>query len=475
MVSEALGAALQQPRYERGAVLDGLTSRHVTAVLAARALLVAWGLRDCSSTSPAPVPAAEPVPAASKAQAGKGSKPASPMKVGHASQGAAAERAAAELHPADHVPVWGGQQRVYLVELTGAPLPPVPSATLAALQPSVDSTVQSGMDHGQAPCKPATAPIALPLPSSNAGLAELTSIVAGASNPRSALTVRRVSRRQGPHSSPEEVHRDVCGLAWESGQLRCALPRVDADTALIPEPYTMQARRSSCVERCSTSNDTLLSSAQLKLAGCAAASGPGVPARGQALCFAAEPGSCEWRACDGAGSRDCKRMSVGDSCRRGGGRLAELPGAGHRRLSADHHIRGAHVPHVLIVHPPCCKFSYVQSSAALAACMETWKTLCMKGTASTAAQSSSPWSQHGASCCCIRWRACRSALPLLPARSVRTPRCRSRRSCLAARRHAAGRPAALGCGRGQTHRRCSLGCRTRGWPWAVGWTLGRCS
>ena len=266
MVREALGAALQQPRYERGAVLDGLASRHVTARPAARALLAAWGLRDCSSPSPAPAPVAEAARAASR-ETGKGSKPASPGKAGHASQGVAAENAAAALHPAghaehavrapiraasraaDHVPVWEGQQRVYLVELTGTPEQPDLSVAVAALQPSVDSTVQAGsdLDHGQALRKPAGLPVDLPLASSDAVLAELASIASGATNPQSALTVRRVSRGRAPGSSPEEVHRNVCGLAWELGQLRCALPRVDADAALCPEPYTMQVWRGSCI------------------------------------------------------------------------------------------------------------------------------------------------------------------------------------------------------------------------------------
>ena len=224
-VSEALGAALQQPRYGRGAVVDGLVNRHINAAPAARALLAAWGLQDMSSPSPAPVPAAEPTPAASKAPAGKGSKPASPVKAGHAAPGAAAEVAAAAMHVSDHVeragrassravsrasnhvPVWGGQQRVYLVKLTGTP----------------------------------EQPDALQATSSDAGPAELAGIAAGAADARSALTVRRVAVGQGAGSSPEKVHRDVCGLAWELGQLRCALPRVDADAALVPEPYTMQA------------------------------------------------------------------------------------------------------------------------------------------------------------------------------------------------------------------------------------------
>lgn len=261
LVSEALGAALQQPRYGRGTVLDGLTSRHVAAAPAARALLAAWGLRDVSSPSPAPVSAAEPAPAASKAPAGKGSKPASPVKAGHASQGAAAEAAAAAAHAADHgeragrassraasrasnhVPVWGGQQRVYVVELTGAPEQPDVPAVLAAAPPSGDSANQAGagLQHGQAPSKPAVAPDALVPTSSDVGPAELASVTAGASDPRSALTVRRVAVGQGAGSSPEAVHHVVCGLAWELGQLRCALPRVEADAALIPEPYTMQA------------------------------------------------------------------------------------------------------------------------------------------------------------------------------------------------------------------------------------------
>ena len=262
-ISEALGAALQQPCYGRGAVLDGLTSRHVAAGPAARAVLAAWGLRDTSSPSPAPVPAAAPAPAASKAPAGKGSKPASPVKAGHASPGAAAEAAAAAAHASDHmesagrassrvssrasnhVPVWGGQQRVYLVELTGALEQPDAPAALAALPPSGGSAAQAGAGSAPAPSKPAVAPDALLPTPSDAGPAELAGIAAGAGDPKSALTVRRVPVGQGAGSSPEAVHRAVCGLAWELGQLRCALPRVDADAALIPEPYTMQARRSS--------------------------------------------------------------------------------------------------------------------------------------------------------------------------------------------------------------------------------------
>ena len=173
VVADALKAALEQPLYKRGAVIDGLASGHVPAAAVARALLCAWGLVD--TANPPPDPAADPrssLPA--KTPAGGRSKSASPAKAGHhpavpaPASPAPAPRVAAHDEPAARPPslqpaaaaviekangasadmagtaqrsrpplgrlsVWEGERRVYWVEL----VPPAPAAPTSGSLPDV--------------------------------------------------------------------------------------------------------------------------------------------------------------------------------------------------------------------------------------------------------------------------------------------------------------------------------------------------
>ena len=180
VVADALKAALEQPLYKRGTVIDGLASRHMPAATVARALLCAWGLVD--TANPPPDPAADPrssLPV--KTPASGRSKSASPAKAGHipavpapaspapAPQVASHDGPAARppsLHPAaaaaidktigasadmagtaqssrpplGRLSVWEGERRVYWVELVpAAPAAPASGSLPDVLEPSASA------------------------------------------------------------------------------------------------------------------------------------------------------------------------------------------------------------------------------------------------------------------------------------------------------------------------------------------------
>lgn len=173
IVADALKAALKQPLYKRGAVIDGLASVHVPAAAVARALLHAWGLVD--TANPQPDPAADPRSSLqAKTPAGGRSKSASPAKAGHSpavpapASPAPAPRVASHDEPAARPPslppaaaaaidkangasadmagtaqssrpplallsVWEGERRIYWVEL----VPPAPAVPTSGSLPDV--------------------------------------------------------------------------------------------------------------------------------------------------------------------------------------------------------------------------------------------------------------------------------------------------------------------------------------------------
>ena len=302
LATSALRAALAQPRYARGAVVDGLTSRRMPPGAAARALLRAWGLTDTANPSPGPQPESSVLtapPAAPSSPVGRAARPASPAQAGHgqgaaaghaaagqgaapaagaaaakaaAGSGGAASKAAARAggHGSGHsaakarapeyaspaplaASTWEGGRRVYWVELTGgsstdagsAAVPPPHERTSGSAQ-APPGAAAGAAQAGEADARPGARP-----PPEGALYAAHTlcdelqrmhaSMAASAAALRSALVLRRAVGAAGG-GAPQAVHREVCGLAWALGELRTALPRAAADDALIPEPYTLQAR-----------------------------------------------------------------------------------------------------------------------------------------------------------------------------------------------------------------------------------------
>ncbi len=302
LATSALRVALAQPCYARGAVVDGLISHPVPPGAAARALLRAWGLTDTANPPPDPLPGSGVVtspPTAPGSPAGRAARPASPARAGHgqgpvpahapAGQGAAPAAAAAAAkaaaapggaagkgaaggggHGSGHsaakarapeyaspaplaASTWEGHRRVYWVELTGgssadagsAAVPPPHERTSGSAQAPPGATAGAAQ-AGEADARPGARPPPEGAPHAAHTLCDElqrvhASMAASAAAPRSALVLRRaVGAASG--GAPQAVHREVCGLAWALGELRTALPRAAADDALIPEPYTLQAR-----------------------------------------------------------------------------------------------------------------------------------------------------------------------------------------------------------------------------------------